>query len=68
MLASSVAGAGVVMSVTSVCVYLLYRRLLPKPIPGIPYNLEAAKQLFGDASDMFREVRVTGEFGVWCAA
>lgn len=67
MLALPEAGAGVILSVVSVCVYLLYRWLLPKPIPGIPYNPEAAKRLFGDAPDMLREVSVTGEFGVWCA-
>ncbi|KAI3334982.1 hypothetical protein F4824DRAFT_501637 [Ustulina deusta] len=67
MLTLPAAGIGVVLSVVSVCVYLLYRWLLPKPIPGIPYNPEAAKRLFGDAPDMLREVSVTGEFGVWCA-
>ncbi len=67
MLTLPAAGIGVVLSVVSVCVYLLYRWLLPKPIPGIPYNPKAAKRLLGDAPDMLREVSVAGEFGVWCA-
>ncbi|RYO92688.1 hypothetical protein DL766_000992 [Monosporascus sp. MC13-8B] len=29
-------------------VYAVYRRALPKPIPGIPYVEESAKRLFGD--------------------
>ncbi|KAI0103940.1 cytochrome P450 [Nemania sp. FL0031] len=58
---------GAVLSAVFVSVHLLYQWLLPKPIPGIPYNPEAAKRLFGDAPDMLREVSVTGEFGVWCA-
>ncbi|KAK8080854.1 hypothetical protein PG997_008672 [Apiospora hydei] len=51
----------------AVALYRLYRWLLPKPIPGIPYNTAAAKLLLGDAGDMLREVRITGEFGAWCA-
>ncbi|KAI1114092.1 hypothetical protein F5Y14DRAFT_451272 [Nemania sp. NC0429] len=68
MLALLGAGAGLVLSVVGLCVYLLYRWLLPKPIPGFLKNLEAARRVLGDAPDMLREVSVTGEFGVWYAA
>lgn len=47
--------------------YCLYQWLLPKPIPGIAYNPEATRSLFGDAPAMIKEVSVTGEFRVWCA-
>ncbi|OTA87486.1 hypothetical protein M434DRAFT_35323 [Hypoxylon sp. CO27-5] len=47
--------------------YCLYQWLLPKPVPGIAYNPEATKSLFGDAPSMLKEVSVTGEFRVWCA-
>ncbi|KAI1773024.1 cytochrome P450 [Hypoxylon cercidicola] len=47
--------------------YCLYQWLLPKPVPGIAYNHEAAKSLFGDAPSMMKEVRVTSEFRVWCS-
>ncbi|KAI2616898.1 cytochrome P450 [Hypomontagnella submonticulosa] len=56
-----------IFSVVAVCLYALYRWLLPKPIPGIPYNPKATTMLFGDAPDMVREVSVTGELRVWCA-
>ncbi|XXG99913.1 hypothetical protein Hte_006254 [Hypoxylon texense] len=48
-------------------VFGLYQWLLPQPIPGIAYNAKAAKSLFGDAPAMVKEVRLTGEFRVWCA-
>ncbi|GAB1311025.1 Cytochrome p450 monooxygenase [Madurella fahalii] len=51
----------------SLALYCLYQWLLPKPIPGIAYNPEATKSLFGDAPAMIKEVSVTGEFRVWCA-
>ena len=47
--------------------YGLYQWLLPKTVPGIAYNPEATKSLFGDAHGMIKEVGVTGEFRVWCA-
>jgi len=37
---------------------MLYRWLLPKPIPGIPYNKVAAERLWGDAPDMLSAERV----------
>ncbi|EFX02943.1 cytochrome p450 monooxygenase [Grosmannia clavigera kw1407] len=55
------------IAAVAVALYLLYQWLLPKPIPGIAYNLEATQSLLGDAPSMVKEVRVTGEFRVWCA-
>ncbi|KAL7755535.1 hypothetical protein ACKLNR_014633 [Fusarium oxysporum f. sp. zingiberi] len=43
----------------------LYKWLLPKPLPGIPYNETAINGLFGDAPDMAREIKETGEFNGW---
>ncbi|KAI0115384.1 cytochrome P450 [Daldinia grandis] len=45
--------------------YGVYLRLLPKPIPGIPYNPEATRSLFGDAPSMLKETVKTGEFMAW---
>jgi hypothetical protein len=45
--------------------YALYQRLLPRPLPGIPYNRASALRLLGDAPDMLREVSVTRELNVW---
>ncbi|OLN90224.1 Cytochrome P450 3A41 [Colletotrichum chlorophyti] len=39
----------------SVFLYSLYKHLLPKPIPGIPYNKEATKTLFGDIPRILKE-------------
>ncbi|KAJ4305633.1 hypothetical protein N0V90_001164 [Kalmusia sp. IMI 367209] len=57
-----VAFAGIVFGL-----YRIYQWLLPTPIPGIAYNPEATKSLFGDVPAMIKEVSVTGEFRVWCA-
>ncbi|KAK7999678.1 hypothetical protein PG990_012278 [Apiospora arundinis] len=46
--------------------YGLYLWLLPKPIPGIPYNPEAVRLLLGDIPAMIDEVNRTGEIYVWC--
>lgn len=35
-------------SVVLLVIIWLYRRMLPKPIPGIPYNEAAAKHILGD--------------------
>ncbi|KAI1211537.1 cytochrome P450 [Annulohypoxylon truncatum] len=51
-----------------ISLYVLYRQLLPKPIPGIYYNASSASSLLGDWRDMARTVGVTGEFGPWFAA
>ncbi|KAK7985576.1 cytochrome P450 [Apiospora saccharicola] len=46
--------------------YGLYLWLLPKPIPGIPFNPEAARSLLGDLPSMLEDVKATGEIYVWC--
>ncbi|RAL04563.1 cytochrome P450 monooxygenase [Aspergillus ibericus CBS 121593] len=39
--------------------YLAYRALLPKPIPGIPYNAASAKKLLGDVPAMMSHMATT---------
>lgn len=39
--------------------YIGYRAALPKPLPGIPYDHDAAKKLFGDVPEMMSYVRRT---------
>lgn len=46
---------GLAAAVTTAGAYALYRRLLPQPIPGIPYNPEAVNSLLGDIPAMIRE-------------
>ncbi|OAP64682.1 hypothetical protein AYL99_00654 [Fonsecaea erecta] len=53
-----------------VCVVFLYagyRRLLPKPIPGIPYNESATRSLFGDIPEMMSYMAKTEEVWPWVA-
>lgn len=41
------------------CTWLFRRLLLPKPLPGIPYNRDAADRLFGDVPEMMGYVMRT---------
>jgi hypothetical protein len=45
--------------------YLLYRKALPKPIPGIPYNKDAARSVLGDLSAMVAHQNETGQIFPW---
>ncbi|KAI0013976.1 cytochrome P450 [Xylariaceae sp. FL0662B] len=56
-----------IIAFATVGLYVFYRWLLPKPLPGIAYNPEATESLFGDASSMTRELSSTGEFSMWLA-
>ncbi|KAH8589830.1 cytochrome P450 [Bisporella sp. PMI_857] len=47
---------------------LFYSSVLPKPIPGIPYNKEAAKSLFGDVGPMVKQMKETDQLYNWMAA
>lgn len=44
--------------------YLAYRALLPKPLPGIPYNKDAANKLFGDVPEVMSYVKSTKQIYV----
>lgn len=39
--------------------YIGYRKALPKPLPDIPYNQDAAGKLFGDVPEMMGYVKRT---------
>ncbi|KAL1851381.1 hypothetical protein Daus18300_012562 [Diaporthe australafricana] len=45
--------------------YLGYRAALPKPLPGIPYNHDAARKLFGDVPEMMSYVKRTKRIFCW---
>jgi hypothetical protein len=44
----------------SAVIYLAYRWALPKPIPGIPYDENARKNLFGNLPEVISMLRATG--------
>ncbi|KAK9425302.1 putative Cytochrome P450 [Seiridium unicorne] len=41
--------------------YLLYQWALPKPIPGIPYNVESSRKIMGDVPALLQEVNKPGK-------
>lgn len=45
--------------------HLFYKWLLPKPIPGIPYNPNATKSIFGDVTPMLEHLKTSQEFQAW---
>ncbi|EFQ36703.1 cytochrome P450 monooxygenase [Colletotrichum graminicola] len=47
---------------------LVYRALLPRPLPGIPYNEAAAKSILGDMPEMIGHAQKTGEMYDWLGA
>jgi len=56
------------VGILAVAIYVAYRLALPTPIPGIPYNKEAAKHIFGDVPSIIRAVSETNEIWTWFAA
>lgn len=52
----STEGKAVLVSGLAAALYLGYRAALPTPLPGIPYNKDAANKLFGDVPEMIRYV------------
>lgn len=49
----------------SASLYLLYKRLLPRPLPGIPYNAGAVNSLWGDQPALARYLSTDGAFSTW---
>ncbi|ROT35564.1 cytochrome P450 [Sodiomyces alkalinus F11] len=50
-----------------VALYALYRALLPKTLPGIPYNESAAQSILGDLPSMLRTIK-SGSVMEWFVA
>ena len=38
----------------AIAVYLCYRAILPRPLPGIPYKEASANRIFGDVTDLLK--------------
>ncbi|KAL5323528.1 hypothetical protein ACEPPN_008066 [Leptodophora sp. 'Broadleaf-Isolate-01'] len=49
----------------TVSFYIAYRKALPTPLPGIPYNKEATSSILGDMVSMVKHVGATKELMVW---
>ncbi|KAF7536299.1 hypothetical protein G7054_g4635 [Neopestalotiopsis clavispora] len=46
-------------------VYLLYRRLMPRPLPGIPYDAESAARISGNKPAIRAAYRQHGDFNTY---
>lgn len=55
------------LAITALAIYVLYKLALPKPLPGIPYNVESANRLLGDIPDLVSELSKGGDFVEWLA-
>ncbi|KAL1615347.1 hypothetical protein SLS54_009128 [Diplodia seriata] len=62
------AGAASIAGGLLLVLYLMYRAALPKPLPGIPYNKEAASKLLGDVPEMMGYVRRTKRIFCWLSS
>ena len=62
---SPVIAATLAVPFVAITIYLLYQWLLPKPLPGIAYNAEATKSLWGDEPALARYLSANGEFSSW---
>lgn len=57
--------ASIGIAFVAAALYLLYQWLLPKPLPGIAYNTEATRSLWGDEPTLARYLSANGEFSSW---
>jgi hypothetical protein len=59
--------ANIVVSVGVVTVLLcfVYRWALPRPLPGIPYNVHAAQSIYGDIPSLMRHMSTSKEVYPW---
>ncbi|KAM0813004.1 hypothetical protein AB5N19_12995 [Seiridium cardinale] len=54
-----------VTAALAILFYSFYRRLFPRPYPGIPYNEVAATRISGDKPGMLEAFQKHGEFNVY---
>ncbi|VUC29603.1 unnamed protein product [Clonostachys rosea] len=58
-------GTAIVVGIAIVALYVTYRAILPKPLPNIPYNQDAARKLSGDVPEMMGYVMRTKRIFCW---
>lgn len=57
--------ASAVAATAVVCLYILYKLALPKPLHGIPYNEKSANRLLGDIPDLVAHMSKGGDLIEW---
>lgn len=62
---STTAETAAIVIVLSVSAAVLYRLALPKPLPGIPYNKNAARSILGDLPEVAKFQKETRLFWIW---
>ncbi|CAH0004322.1 unnamed protein product [Clonostachys byssicola] len=62
---SSSGVTAIAFGITVVALYVAYRAILPKPLPNIPYNQDAAGKLFGDVPEIMGYVMRTKRIFCW---
>lgn len=53
------AGAAAITGGVILVLFVIYRAALPRPIPGIPHNKDAASKILGDIPEMMGHVKRT---------
>lgn len=56
------------IALTVCLLYLCYRWALPKPIPGIPYDESASRNIFGNLPEIREFVRKNGRLRPWLSS
>ncbi|KAF4536396.1 Cytochrome p450 monooxygenase [Lasiodiplodia theobromae] len=59
------AGAAAIAGGVFLVLYMIYRAALPRPIPGIPHNKDAASKILGDIPEMMGHVKRTKRIFCW---
>ncbi|KAJ0163687.1 hypothetical protein CTA2_2576 [Colletotrichum tanaceti] len=64
----TVSRVAVAIALCALVAYLPFRALLPRPLPGIPYNEAASRSVLGDMPEMVGHAEKTGELYDWLGA
>jgi hypothetical protein len=64
-MALQILSVAVLVSIFLTVVYLVVQRAYPRPLPGIPYNYDAAKKLMGDLTELEDRQKNGGSMRPW---
>lgn len=53
------------LTAVAICIYAIYRRLLPRPILGIPYHRASSTRILGDIPLVSKHMKETGGQMSW---
>lgn len=64
-MALHMSGAAILASIFFTLVYYVVHRAYPRPLPGIPYNRDAAKKVMGDLAELGERQKDGGSVRPW---